>query len=104
MSTSKNFIAYVLDQISDPRAHTQSMFGEYALYYNDRVVGFICDDTVLLKITPNTTALLPHGEKWPAYPGSKDYYIIDDMLDDRDRLLELLQRCAADVPLKKKKK
>lgn len=61
MSTSRNFIAYVLDQINDPKARIKAMFGEYALYYDERVVCLICDDTVFLKITPNTTTLLPHA-------------------------------------------
>jgi len=34
------------------------MFGEYALYYDEKVVALICDGAIFLKITPSTTKIL----------------------------------------------
>ena len=58
MSTSIEFITYIRECIADPRARLHPMFGEYALYYDEKVVALICDGTIFLKITPGTTKIL----------------------------------------------
>jgi len=58
MSTSKEYISYIRECIADPRARLRPMFGEYALYYDEKVVALICDGTIFLKITPGTTEML----------------------------------------------
>lgn len=79
----------------------QPMFGEFAIYCDDRIFGFVCDDTLLLKLVPEAeelTAELPRGE---AYPGSKPYGIVDDdRLLDIDWLHEVAQTIAATQPAK----
>ncbi|MEI7653492.1 MAG: TfoX/Sxy family protein [bacterium] len=106
MSTSPSFISYIHYALGgDTRAHTRAMFGEYALYYDDRVVALICDEVVYLKITPGTTALLgTDHESGPPYPGAKPHYIISEkLIQDRVQFTKLLTACAHDVPAKKKK-
>ncbi len=81
------------------------MFGEYALYYDEKVVALICDGTIYLKITPGTTKILGDTSTWPAYPWSKDFYILpEEILENHSDLIDLIQTCARDVPEKKKKK
>ncbi len=58
MSTSKEFITYIRECIADPRARLYPMFGEYALYYDEKVVALICDGTIFLKITTGTKKIL----------------------------------------------
>lgn len=89
----------------DPRARTRAMFGEYALYYDDRVVALICDEVVYLKITPGTTALLgADHEAGPPYSAAKPHYIISEkLIQDQTKFTKLLAACAQDVPAKKKK-
>ncbi len=74
----------------------QPMFGEHAIYCDDRIFGFVCDDTLLLKLVPEAeelTAELPRGE---AYPGSKPYGVVDDdRMRDTDWLHEVAQTIAA---------
>jgi len=80
------------------------MFGEYALYYKDRVVALICDEVVYLKITPGTTALLEDHESSPPYPGAKPHYILSEKtILDKELFTKLLAACAHDVPPKRKK-
>ncbi len=106
MSTSPSFISYIHHALGeDTRAHTRAMFGEYALYYDDRVVALICDNTLYLKITQGTTSLLSADhESGPPYPGAKLHYIIGEkLIQDRAQFTKLLAACALDVPAKKKK-
>lgn len=107
MSTSKDFINYIEEKLGNiPTFRTRSMFGEYAAYLHDKPIAFICDDTMFLKITPNTTKLIGNEvEQGPCYPGSKDYYIIEErMLEDASFMANLLEQCSQDVPAKKPKK
>lgn len=107
MSTSKSFITFFEDclcHISGMK--TKAMFGEYALYKDAKVVGLICDDTFFLKITTNTTKILweSHSTGFP-YPWAKPQYIIEeDILEDREKIQELIEKCAQDIIPKKKKK
>lgn len=103
MSTSPATIDHLLDTI--PLTLTvKKMFGEYALYLDGIVVAFVCDDTLFIKPTPGANAVLPDAERGPAYPGSKDYLIGSEALDDPDLCARALRAVAADAPPPKPKK
>ena len=52
MATSQSTIDYILDQLIDLKnIRIRKMFGDYALYKNDRVVSLICDDIFYIKNT-----------------------------------------------------
>ncbi len=79
------------------------MFGEYALYCDEKLPAFICDDTLFVKILDDNEKLAVGLKKGPCYPGSKDYYIIPgERLDDRAWLQTLIQTTADSLPMKKK--
>ncbi|WP_405217197.1 TfoX/Sxy family protein [Agrococcus sp. Ld7] len=79
----------------------QPMFGEQAIYCDDRIFGFVCDDTLLLKLVPEAAELTEHLPRGEAYPGSKPYGIVDDdAMDDIDWLHEVAQTIAATQPHK----
>ena len=74
----------------------QPMFGEHALYCDDRIFAFVCDDTLLLKLMPEAAELTEPLARGEAYPGSKPYGIVEvDRLDDVDWLHETVQTIAA---------
>jgi len=101
MSTSKDAMAYILEQLEPLPVRARAMFGEYALYCEAKVVGFVCDDTIFLKQSPASAGLA----LGPAYPGSKDYAIVDaDLLEDPEALRELVQQTADSLPVPKPKK
>ncbi|MDZ4312744.1 MAG: TfoX/Sxy family protein [Cypionkella sp.] len=103
MSTAPATIDHMLDTI--PLTLTvKKMFGEYALYLNGIVVAFVCDDTLFIKPTPGAQAVLPDAERGPAYPGSKDYIIGSEALDDPELCARALRAVAADAPPPKPKK
>lgn len=103
MATSAQTIANLLDLLPPGTTHRR-MFGEYALYLGDRVVAFVCDDTLFIKPTPGARALLPEAEMAPAYPGSKDYIVAGDVLDDPSLLARVLRQVADETPPPKPKK
>lgn len=104
MSTTPATIAHILDTLAALPLSARKMFGEYALYHAGRTVAFVCDDTLFIKPTPGALALLPEAERGPAYPGSKDYIIGSDALDDPDLCMRALRAVAEDSPEPKPKK
>ncbi len=96
MSTTRGFMEYVIDQASGAGdIRTRAMFGEYALYCNEVVVALICNDAVYMKINENTTQFLGDDYiKGKAYPGSKDFYEIqEDILEDKESFVMLITKC-----------
>jgi TfoX/Sxy family transcriptional regulator of competence genes len=81
------------------------MFGEYALYCDGVVVALVCDDTLFVKILPPSISLEKVCEKGPAYPGSKDFYVVEESEVGRiEDLPHILREIAKIVPMKVKKK
>lgn len=109
MATDPAFATFVVEQASDAAGdagdvRVRRMFGEYALYLGDKVVGLLCDDQAFLKPTEGGRALLERVVEAPPYPGAKPYLLLSDELDDRAQLAELLRRTAAELPEPKPKK
>ena len=105
MATKKDFADYILDQIDDEQARVRAMFGEFALYYDNKVAALICDNTVFVKITKSSDEMLGDNDKGPAYPGAKDSYILtEEQIEERDFLRDLFESVARDLPKSKPKK
>jgi TfoX/Sxy family transcriptional regulator of competence genes len=105
MATNKDFAEYVLDQLGFiGNVSLRPMFGEYGLYLEDKVVGFVCDNTVFLKITPAGQTLLgPDAPTGPCYPGSKPYFILED-IEDQEAMRALLVATYQSLPAPKPKR
>ena len=72
MATSKDYLAFVLDQLSGlPEISHRAMMGEYVLYYRGKVIGGIYDDRLLLKPTKAVEAIMPDAERDIPYDGAK---------------------------------
>lgn len=88
-----------------PRLRTRKMFGEYALYCDEKVVAFICDDQLFVKITPASRPYLDTSHDAPAYPGSKLYINVPgDRWEDQDWLGRLITDTADSLPVPKPKR
>lgn len=75
------------------------MFGEYALYVDDRVVGLICDETLFIKMTePGRKFAGKFYEEGCPYPGAKVWMRInEDWIEDREWLGQLARITADNV-------
>lgn len=105
MSTRQDTVDFILESLGGLDVSARKMFGEYALYCDGKVVAFVCDDTLFVKILPENVVLAEGLKTGPCYPGSKDYYIVPgDRIEDAHWLQKLIQTTAAAVPAKKSKK
>lgn len=82
------------------------MFGEYALYCDEKVVGLICDDQLFVKKTEQGEKLIQgRYEEAPAYPGAKLSMLVgEDVLEDRELLSGLIRQTADSLPEPKPKR
>lgn len=79
MSTSKDTIKYILEKLRNTtRFTTRAMFGEYALYADNKVVALVCDDLLYVKICPASKVLEKECETDSPYPGAKPYYVVSE--------------------------
>jgi len=100
MSTSRETVAHILQQPEPLDVSSHPMFGEYCIYCDNKVVGFVCDDTMLLSPTTASDGM-PEAE---AYPGSEMYRAVSgDTLEDSQAFRELVTATAALRPARKPK-
>ena len=78
MSTEKSYTELIVSLLQPENVRVKPMFGEYCLYHNDKVVGFICDNRMLLKPTNPPMEQVSGLEQAEAYPGSKLYWVAPD--------------------------
>lgn len=106
MGTRKETAAFVLEQLGHAgRFSVRPMFGEFALYADGKPVAFICDDRLFVKILPESVFLGTRCERAPAYPGSKDYYLVpEELIIGEHKLPEVLLRMSEALPPPKPKK
>lgn len=72
MATSKEFISYVSEQLSDLNEITcRQMMGEYIVYYRGKIAAYVCDERFLVKPVPSAFRLLPDAPLETAVQRSK---------------------------------
>ena len=97
MTSSRNYLDFVLDRLSDVDDVTyKPMMGEYILYFKGKVIGGIYDDRFLVKPTKSAKRLMPEAAYETPYTGAKDMLLVDNV-DDSDFLRELLEALYADL-------
>ncbi len=106
LKTRQATIDFILDQlISVQNVRTRKMFGEYALYCNDKVVGLVCRDTLFIKITNQGKKFADgHYKEGHAYKGAKASMLINgDQIEDCEWLSELVRITADNLKASKTK-
>ena len=103
MATSKDYLKYVLEQLSGlPEISHRAMMGEYVLYYRGKVIGGVYDDRLLLKPTKTAEKILPDAERDIPYEGAKEMLLVD--VDDRETLTQLIEAMYPELPEPKNRK
>lgn len=106
VSTQQSTVDFLTSQVCAAGAvRSRAMFGEYALYCDEKVVALICDDRLFIKPTPEGRGFIGTPEEAPPYPSSKPFFVIsEDQWEDGDWLTELIRITASVLPTAKPKK
>ena len=104
MASSKDYLEYILEQLSDlDDISYRAMMGEYIIYYRGKIVGGIYDDRFLVKPVNAATAMIPDANMESPYEGAKKMLLVEDV-ENREFLKELLKAMYEELPAPKKKK
>ena len=105
MASEQSVVQYFVDQISSVGdVRFRKMFGEYAVYVGNKVVALVCDNRVFVKKTIKGLEFAGPIEEAPPYSGAKPSLVVDEKLDDRNWLKELIQITYDELPEPKPKK
>lgn len=103
MATTKDYIEYVCEQISDiGNVRYKKMFGEYMVYVNDKPVIIVCDNITYIKEKEEIKDLMKSADKGFPYNGAKEHYILD--IDNKEFAIDILSKLEEITPIPKKKK
>lgn len=105
MASDQKFVDFVLEQLELAGDVTaKKMFGEYGVYLNGKIVGSVCDNKLFIKPTEAGRNFIGDVTEAPPYPGAKLNFYIDDKVEDREWLAELLKVTYDELPMPKPKK
>ena len=98
MASSKEYLAYILEQLSEVEDITwRAMMGEYIIYCRGKVVGGIYDDRFLVKPTKTACEMMPQAEMQLPYEGGSKMLLVDNV-EDRDFLCRLVETIYLKLP------
>ena len=104
MASSKDYLDFILEQLSDlEEISYRSMMGEYIIYYRGKIIGGIYDDRFLVKSVRSAIALMPNAKYELPYDGAKEMLLVEDV-DNKEFLIGLFDALYDDLPAPKPKK
>ena len=104
MASSKEYLAFILDQLSElDEMSYRPMMGEYILYYRGKIIGGIYDNRLLLKPVKVIMDQLGQTRLERPYEGAKEMILLED-LEDKLFLARLIKDMYEVLPAPKVKK
>lgn len=104
MATSKEYLDFILDQLSRlDGISAKQMMGEYIIYHNGKISAYLCDNRLLVKPVPSAIEMLPDAKMEPPYDGAKDMILVEKV-EDSEFLMELFNAMYDELPMPRKKK
>jgi TfoX/Sxy family transcriptional regulator of competence genes len=101
MASDQEFVKFVCEQLRGAGdISSRRMFGEAAVYLQDKVIGLVCDNQLFLKPTEAGRAMIGTLIEAPPFPGASNWFLMAD-LDDPDFLADLARTTAAALPTPK---
>ena len=89
MASTKNYLDFILEQLSDlDEISYKAMMGEYIIYYRGKIIGGIYDDRFLVKPVKSAISLMPDATFEIPYDGAKEMILVDN-IDDKEFLTKL---------------
>ena len=104
MATTKEFHDYIVENLQKAGdVTTKKMMGEYCVYFQEKLIGNICDNCLFLKPVASVLRLMPDADRGYPYDGSKTLMVIVDDVENTVLMSELLNEMYQELPAPKKK-
>lgn len=103
MASTKEYLTFILEQLSGLEVTSRAMMGEYVLYYRGKVFGGVYDNRFLIKPVKAAAALMPDAPRELPYEGAKEMLLVENF-EDREFMAQLLDAMEPQLPAPKKRK
>lgn len=104
MASNQNFVEYVIEQIQDiGTISAKKMFGEYGIYCDGKLFGLICDNKLFIKPTIKGREFIGNPTVLAPYEGAKPSFLIEDKIENREWLSDLVKITLDNLPEPKTK-
>lgn len=104
MSSSKEYLQFILEQLSELQEITyRAMMGEFIIYYRGKIVGGIYDDRLLVKPTKSAISYMPTITYESPYENAKKMLLVEEA-DNKEFLTGLFEAMYSELPMPKPKK
>ncbi|RKX38262.1 MAG: competence protein TfoX [Verrucomicrobia bacterium] len=105
MASGLHIVEFIAEQMENAGEITyRAMFGEYALYCDGKIMALVCDDQLFVKPTKAGRSFIGDVIEAPPYPGAKPYFLIEDQLEDREWIGNLVRVTVEELPEPKPRK
>lgn len=106
MATQQSTVDFLLEQLEGAQnLRARKMFGEYALYCDEKVVALVCDDQLFVKPTEASPEFAEFCDEAPPYPGAKMYLkVSQEKWEDPEWLSSFIRQTTDALPLTKPKR
>ena len=105
MASEQKFVDFIADQIGfSENVTNKKMFGEFGLYFDNKLFGLICHNKLFIKPTQSGREYIKDVVEASPYPGAKPSFLIEEKLDDREWLRKLVKITVNELPEPKFKK
>jgi TfoX/Sxy family transcriptional regulator of competence genes len=105
MASEQKFVDFIIDQIGfSEQVTNKKMFGEYGLYFGNKLFGLVCDNKLFIKPTQSGREYINEVVEASPYPGAKPSFLIEEKLDDREWPRKLVKITVNELPEPKLKK
>jgi TfoX/Sxy family transcriptional regulator of competence genes len=102
MASNQNFVDFIIEQIEGAGEITaKKMFGEYGIYSDGKIFGLICDNKLFIKPTNAGKEFIGDVIEAPPYPGAKPSFLIEEKIEDKQWLSELVRISVKELPFQK---
>lgn len=104
MASDEDFVRFLVEQMENAGViRFRKMFGEYAIYCNEKVIALVCDNKLFVKPTEGGRAFIGGVVEAPAYEGSKLYFFIEEQFENKEWLCDLIRITESELPAPKPK-
>lgn len=105
MASDQKFVDFIVDQMQGVgKISSKKMFGEYGLYVDEKLFAVVCDNKLFIKPTEAGRQFIGNVVEAPPYPQAKPSFLIEDQIEDRKWISELVRITAEALPDPKSKK
>ena len=98
MASSKEYLHFILEQLSDlDDVSYRPMMGEFILYYRGKIIGGIYDDRLLVKKTKSALECMPAAVCDFPYEGAKEMLLVEEV-GNKEFLTKLVEAMYDELP------